>query len=135
MNNVTLFGRISTNPEVRQTANGNTICSFSLVTNEKWTDTNGIKQEKATFHRMVAWGKSGDIIGQYAVKGQEMLIQGRIDNRSWDKPDGSKGYATEIIVEKFEFGQKPKGVETIQVEEQLADVGLVKKDELENCPF
>lgn len=121
MNSVTLFGRTTANPETRTTSSGQTVCSFSLATSEKWTDSSGAKQEKTTFHRLVAWGKTGEIIGQYMVKGQEMLIQGRIENRSWETPEGQKRTATEIIVEKFEFGQKPKGA---QVEEQLAEAVL-----------
>ena len=108
-NIVTLVGRVTKQPEARMTPNGIKIVSFSLATNFSYT-SNGQKKEETDFHYCTAFGKTAETIAQYVVKGQELLVQGRIKYDSWDKKDGSgKAYRTQIIVNTFQFGQKPKG--------------------------
>lgn len=106
MNKVTLIGRLSKDPEMRYTESGKAICSFSLAVNRKWgRDNDG---PTADFIPCVAWEKLAEIIGHNLAKGSQVAIEGRIQIRSYDAKDGSKRYATEVVVQEVEFiGPKP----------------------------
>jgi single-strand DNA-binding protein len=110
VNKAIIVGRLVRDPELRTTQNGQTVANLSVATSTQWKDQSGQKQEKTEFHNVVAWGKQGEVIGQYFVKGQEIYVEGRLETRSWDdKETGKKMYRTEIVLEKFEFGAKPAG--------------------------
>ena len=110
VNKAIIIGRLTRDPELRTTPNGQTIASFSVATSRQWKDQGGQKQEKTDFHNVIAWGKQGEVIGQYFTKGQEIYVEGRLETQSWDDKDsGKKMYRTEIVLEKFEFGAKAGG--------------------------
>jgi single-strand DNA-binding protein len=96
LNKVQLIGRLGKTPEVRYTANGSAVANFSLATNETWTGKDGQKNERTEWHNIVAWGKLGEICGEYLTKGKQVYIEGRITTRSWDDRDGNKRYTTEV---------------------------------------
>jgi single-strand DNA-binding protein len=110
LNEVTIIGRVTQAPEAKSLPSGTTVTSFSIATNRTYKDKDGNKQEETDFHNIVAFAGLADTIVRYVVKGQEILIKGRLKTRSWDK-DGTKMYRTEIIAEKMEFGQKPQGTQ------------------------
>jgi len=98
INKVILVGRLGKDPEIRSTPGGQTVARFSLATDEKFTDRNGEKQERTEWHNIAAWGKLGEICGQYLRKGRLVYIEGSIRNDSWDdKETGQKKYRTEIV--------------------------------------
>ena len=110
VNKVIIIGRLTRDPELRTTSSGQTVANLSVATSRQWKDQSGQKQEKTDFHSVVAWGRQGEVIGQYFIKGHEIYVEGRLETRSWDdKETGKKMYRTEIILEKFEFGAKPGG--------------------------
>lgn len=110
LNRVHLIGRVVRTPEKKATAGGTSVTKFGLATNHVYIAADKTKKETAQFHNCVAFGKTADTIAQYVTKGQEIYVEGRIEYQQWDKKDGSgKGYMTEIMVESFQFGQKPKG--------------------------
>lgn len=106
LNKVFILGNVTRNPESRSTPSGQTVASFGVATNRMWTDGQGQKQKKAEFHNIVAWGKLGEICAQYLQKGKLVFIEGRIETRTWDGPDGAKRYKTEIIAENMQMGPK-----------------------------
>ena len=108
MNKVFLIGRITKDIETKSAGNS-TLAEFGLAVNHKYT-ANGEKKEKASFFNCKAWGKTGEIIAKYFQKGSKILIEGRLDQNSWEK-DGQKRSSVEIIVESFEFmdGKKSDG--------------------------
>lgn len=106
INKATLCGRITKDLEVKVLSNGNKILSFGLATNRVWKDQQGTKHEDTCFHNIISFGKTAENIAQYCGKGDELYIEGRIQNRTYDKQDGSKGYVSEIVLETFQFGQK-----------------------------
>ncbi len=110
LNLVQVCGRITRDPEVVTTQNGTQITKFSVASNRVWNDKNsGNKHEEVEFHNIVSFGRTAEIIAQYFNKGDEIYIQGRLKTSNWDdKETGQKRYKTEIIAEKFEFGQKAK---------------------------
>lgn len=109
LNQATLIGRVTRDPEVKKLPSGTSVVKFALATNHVYKNKEGEKVETATFHNCCAFGRLAETIAQYVEKGQELLVQGRIENRTWDKNDGTKGYATEIMIETFSFGARPKG--------------------------
>jgi single-strand DNA-binding protein len=98
INKVILVGRLGKDPEIRSTAGGTSVVKFTVATDEKFTDKSGEKQERTEWHNIVAWGKLGEICGQYLKKGKLVYIEGSIRTDSWDdKESGQKKYRTEII--------------------------------------
>jgi len=107
LNKVILVGRLTQDPEVRNTSSGQIVCSFGLATNRIWTDPNTKeKQEKAEFHNIVLWGRLAETASQYLNKGNLVMIEGRLETRSWQDSSGVKKYKTEIIGENVQFGPK-----------------------------
>lgn len=103
LNKVLLIGRLGKDPEVRYTTNGGSVATFSIATNENWTDKNGQKQERTEWHRIVVWGKLGEICGQYLSKGREAFVEGRLQTREWTDKEGHKRYTTEIVATNVQF--------------------------------
>jgi single-strand DNA-binding protein len=102
LNKAMIIGNITRDPDVRQTANGATVASFSVATNFFWNDPSGQRQERVEFHNIVAWRKLAEICGQYLHKGSKVYIEGRLQTRDWaDKTTGQKRYTTEIVAENM----------------------------------
>ena len=99
-----ITGNLTRDPELRTTPNGASVCSFSVAVNRVFRDSSGTQQESVSFIDCSAWGKLGEMIGQYAKKGAGVLVSGRLDQRSWeDKNTGQKRSRVEIVVEDFNF--------------------------------
>jgi len=109
INKVTLVGRLTRDPEIRTTNTGSTVASIGLATNSFWTDKNGQKQETTEFHNIVIFGKLAEVAGQYLIKGQEALFEGRLQSRSYVGKDNVERRVTEIVATEMQFGAKPQG--------------------------
>lgn len=110
INEVTIAGNITKDLELKNTPSGVKVLQVTLATNRTWKDQNGQKQEEVQYVDFVAFGKTAETIAQYCVKGQNMWFRGRYTTRSWeDKDTGQKRYKTEVVLENFQFGQKPQG--------------------------
>lgn len=102
MNKVILLGHLGADPESRYLESGKSVTEFPLATNEKWKDANGQEQKNTEWHRCVVWGKMGETIAQYFKKGNQILIGGKIQYKTYEK-DGIKRTAASVIVQHFEF--------------------------------
>jgi single-strand DNA-binding protein len=109
VNKVILVGRLTRDPEVRNTPTGQTVATIGMATNNYWTDKSGNKQEKTEFHTVVLWGKIAEIAGQYLSKGQEAFIEGRLQTREYTDKQGAQRRVTEIIGETMQLGSRPQG--------------------------
>ena len=109
LNKVFLIGRLTDNPELRTTNSGQEVCTVRMATNRTWKDKAGQRQQEAEYHSVVLWGRLAQIASQYLQKGNMVYIEGRIRTRSWDAPDGTKKYRTEVIAERMQLGPKPMG--------------------------
>lgn len=110
LNKTFLFGNLTRDPEMKALPNGNKVTSFSLATNRVYKDANGAKQEQVEYHNIVVFGRQAETSAQYLKKGQGVLIEGRIQTRSWDdKTSGEKKYRTEIVADAVQFGPKSGG--------------------------
>ncbi len=103
VNKVILIGNLGKDPELRKTANGTSVASFSLATTERFNDRTGARQERTEWHNIVAWAKLADLANQYLRKGRSAYIEGRIATNSWDDKDGNKRYKTEIVANQIQF--------------------------------
>lgn len=101
-NKITLMGRLTRDPETRSTTGGASVTAFSLAVGRTWRSKEGEQQEATSFINCVAWGKTGETIAQYLGKGDPLLLDGRLDQRQYDK-DGETRYAYEVVVENFNF--------------------------------
>lgn len=110
LNKVFILGNLTRDPEKRSLPSGAAVASFALATTRVYKDKNGVKQEDTQYHNVVAFGPQAETIAQYMKKGSSILVEGRLQTRSWDAPDGTKKYRTEIIVDAFQFGPKRDGV-------------------------
>lgn len=109
VNKVILVGNLGKDPEVRSTATGQQVATFSLATNRVWRDKNGEKQEKTEWHNIKVWGKQAEIAGRYLTRGKTIFLEGRIETRSYDdKKTGEKRYITEIVCDNFQMIGGPR---------------------------
>jgi len=101
LNRAQIIGNATRDPELRTIPSGQSVTSFAVATNRRWKDQQGNQQEAAEFHEVVAWGKLAEIVQQIVKKGNRIYVEGRLQTRSWDAPDGSKRNRTEIVMENF----------------------------------
>ncbi|MFO7605454.1 MAG: single-stranded DNA-binding protein [Desulfurivibrionaceae bacterium] len=107
INKAILIGNLGADPEVRYTQSGTAVANFNLATTETWTK-DGNKEEKTEWHRIVAFGRLGEVCGEYLSKGSKAYIEGRIQTRQWEDKDGNKRYTTEIVAREMKI-LTPKG--------------------------
>jgi single-strand DNA-binding protein len=99
-NKVSLIGRLGQEPIMQTVGNNYQLVKFSIATNENYKDKTGKWVDNTQWHNVVAWGKSAERIAKLATKGQEVMLEGRLVNRSYEK-DGEKRYATDIEMTDF----------------------------------
>ena len=100
-NKVTLLGNLTRDPDIRNTSTGQKVASVSIAINRAWNDAGGEKREQTDFFDIVLWSKLADVAESYLKKGAKVLIEGRLQNRSWDASDGTKRTKTEIIASEL----------------------------------
>jgi single-strand DNA-binding protein len=107
LNKATLIGNLTRDPELRKTAGGQSVTSFSIATNRVFTTAAGEKKDQADYHNIVAWGRLAEICAQYLTKGKKVYVDGRIQSREWEGQDGVKRYRTEIVAENLIMLDRP----------------------------
>ena len=107
-NQVILMGNLTRDPELRQTPNGQNVCSFSLALNRSYKDKSGEWQEATDYVDVVAWGPLGERVSQYLTKGRPCLVNGRLQSRSWEQ-EGQKRSKVEVIAQDVTFLGGPGG--------------------------
>jgi len=107
LNKAILIGNLTRDPEMKALPSGIQVTSFSLATNRVWKDKNGAKQESVDYHNIVVFGRQAETAAQYLKKGASVLVEGRMQTRSWDGTDGKKNYRTEVVADRIQFG--PRG--------------------------
>lgn len=110
LNKAIIIGNLTRDPELKAIASGNKVCTFSVATNRTYKDSNGVRQEKTDYHNVVVWGKTAENVATYMKKGSQILVEGRMETRSWDDAaTNTKKYRTEIIADTVQFGSKSNG--------------------------
>ncbi len=105
LNKAIIIGNLTRDPEQKALPSGVAVTSFSVATNRVYKDKDGNKQEQTEYHNIVVFGRQAETSGQYLKKGQSVLVEGRMQTRSWEQ-DGVKKYRTEIIADTVQFGQR-----------------------------
>ena len=110
LNKAIVIGNLTRDPELRSLPSGVKVCTFSLATNRVWKDKSGARQESTDYHNVVVFGRQAENVAQYMKKGSSLLVEGRMQTRSWeDKTSGEKKYRTEIVADRTQFGPKSGG--------------------------
>lgn len=102
LNTVQLIGRMTRDPELKQTSSGTSYCRFSIANNRNYS-VNGEKREEVSFFNCVAWGKQAEIITRYCRKGKQVAIEGRLKQNSWDDKDGKKQSTVDVVVDQLQM--------------------------------
>jgi single-strand DNA-binding protein len=103
VNKAIIVGNLGADPEVRTTQSGTQVATFSVATSETYNDSSGQRQERTEWHRVVAFGRLGEICGQYLHKGKQVYIEGRIQTRKWQDKDGQDRWTTEIVAREMQM--------------------------------
>lgn len=103
VNKVILVGNLGSDPELRETSSGTSVCEFRLATNESWKGKDGQTQDRTEWHRVIVWGKLGENCHKYLAKGRQVYLEGRVQTRSWEDKEGNKRYTTEIVARDVQF--------------------------------
>ena len=104
VNLVIILGNLGNDPEVRYMPNGEPVANISIATSETWNDKNtGEKREKTEWHRVTAYRKTAEIIGQYTRKGSKLYVEGKLQTRKWTDNNGVDRYTTEIIADSVQL--------------------------------
>ena len=108
LNKVMVLGNVGNEPEVRQTQSGRAVANFSVATTDAWGEGED-RQERTEWHQVVVWGKLAETCGQYLTKGRQVLVEGRLQTRSYEDHDGHKRFVTEIVAQQVQFlGGRPE---------------------------
>ncbi len=118
LNKVQLIGNLTKDPELRYTPSGRAVCTFSMATNRSWTTESGEKREEADFHRIVAWGKLGELCSQFLAKGRKVYVEGRLSTRSWTAQDGQQKSITEIVIDDMLLLDSRGGSASVEPKEE-----------------
>jgi single-strand DNA-binding protein len=118
VNKVILIGHLGQDPELRYIPNGDATTTISIATTETWKDKAGEKQENTEWHRCIFWRRAAEVVAEYAKKGSQMYVEGKLQTRKWTDKDGVDRYTTEIVASEFKFlgnkgtsdeGRSPRG--------------------------
>ncbi len=104
INKAVIVGTLGKDPEIRYAANGNAVVNISVATNEAWKDReSGEARERTEWHRIVIFGKLGEIASQYLKKGSQAYFEGRIKTSKWQDASGNDRYTTEIVASEMQM--------------------------------
>jgi len=103
VNKVILLGHLGRDPEMRYMSDGKAVAALSLATSEAYKDRDGNRQERTEWHRVMLFGKTAEIAGEYLRKGNQAYIEGRIRTRKWTDKDGQERYSTEIVGDRLQL--------------------------------
>lgn len=130
LNKVLLIGNLTRDPELRYIPSGSAVASFTLATSRVFKLQTGEKKEETSFIRIVVWGRMAEICGEYLKKGSPAFVEGRLQSRSWDGPDGQKRSTIEVIAQNVQFLRGGSGGGRERGGELPPDVAAGPKEEM-----
>lgn len=132
MNKVTLLGRLVKDPDVKYTQTGKVVTQFTLAVDRPFKDANGNKE--TDFIPVVLWGKTAELVGNSCQKGHRLLVEGRLQIRSYDAKDGTKRWVTEVIANSVEFIERKADV-AASAGDKGGFESFGQAEDLSNIPF
>ena len=138
-NKVILMGNLTADPELRTTTTGQNVASFTITVSRTWNNAQGERQEETSFINCTAWGKTGETITKYVSKGRQLLVSGRLQQRTWqDKDTGKNRSVLDVVVEEFSFvndGSRNSTSNTPQTNEPTVEDISDEPIDLSDIPF
>ena len=129
LNKAIIAGNLTRDPELKSLPSGVQVCNMSVATNSSYTTKSGEKVDKVEFHSVIIFGKTAENCAKYLKKGQSVLVEGSLQTRSWDKPDGSKAYKTEILAQGVQFGSRQNAPDNAGEAETEKTIDITPEDE------
>lgn len=133
LNKVMLIGNLTRDPELRYLPSGQAVTTFTVAVNRTYNSQTGEKKEEVSFIRIVVWAKRAEVCNEYLKKGSGVFVEGRLQSRSWDAPDGTKRSALEVIAQNVQFlsrsGGSRGGAETSDVPTMDVDDSIFEAPE------
>src|SRR3990172_3273835 len=133
LNKVMIIGNLGADPEMRYTADGTALTSFRVASSRQYTGPDGERKEETEWFAVVTWRKLAEQCSQYLQKGKKVYVEGRLQTRSWDGPDGQRHYRTEVVADRVLFLDRAGG--TPFAEEREAPEREAPEMEPEDIPF
>ena len=128
-NKVFLMGNLTRDPELRYIPSGTAVATFTVASNRVYTSSAGEKKEEACFVRVVPWARQAELCGEYLTKGSPVFVEGRLQSRSWETPDGQKRSTLEVVAQNIQFlGRRGTG-EGVRAEKSAAPVAAAQTPE------
>ena len=127
LNKIMLIGNLTRDPELRYIPNGSAVASFTVAMNRVYKAQTGEKKEETSFVRVVVWGRMAEVCGEYLAKGRPVFVEGRLQSRSWDAPDGQKRSTVEVIAQNVQFLGTAGGGKS---REATVDAPVMDKEEM-----
>ena len=121
LNNVTLVGRLTRDPELRFTTSGAPVCRFDLAVNRRYKDKAGEWKDDTSFVPVVVWREAGQRCGEKLKKGSPVFVEGRLKSKSWETKDGQKRSGLEVDALRVQFLEKAEGAPTTDEEPSAPD--------------
>ncbi len=103
LNKVMIIGNLGADPEMKYMSDGTAMTTFRVAVSRNYTNHAGERREETEWFRVVAWRKTAEICSQYLQKGSKVYVEGRLQTRSWDTPEGEKRYMTEVVADTVQF--------------------------------
>ncbi|RKY91482.1 single-stranded DNA-binding protein [candidate division KSB1 bacterium] len=103
VNKVILIGNLGADPELRYTPNGTAVANFRIATNERGKDKDGNFQDRTEWHRIVAWGRLAEVVGEYLKKGSQVYVEGKLRTHTWEDQNGVKRVTTEVFADRMQM--------------------------------
>lgn len=117
LNKVFILGRLTDNPQLRSTPAGHQVATFSIATNRIWNrKSDGQRQVDVQYHNVVVWNRQAEIASQFLTKGSLVLIEGRLQTRTWQDQQGQNRRTTEIVCERMQLGPRKSDDKTQNIE-------------------
>ena len=109
LNKVFLMGNLTRDPELRYIPSGTAVATFTVASNRVYTSAAGEKKEEACFVRVVSWARQAELCGEYLTKGSPVFVEGRLQSRNWETPDGQKRSTIEVVAQNIQFLGRARG--------------------------
>ena len=129
LNKVMLIGNLTRDPELRYTPSGAAVCTFGIATNRYYVASDGQKKEETEFVKIVSWNKLAELCSQLLAKGRKVYVEGRLQTRSWETPDGQNKQTTEVVIDDMRILDSKRDFEGGGAVEET-DLGVTADSEI-----
>ncbi len=121
LNKVFLLGNLTRDPELRHTAQGTSVANFSIAVNRTYKGNDGDFKKETSYFNIIVWGRIGENCAKYLTKGRPVLVEGRLQNRSYETQDGQKRTVTEIVADNVQFLSAGSGRDAMEDSSSASD--------------